>query len=92
MLAWLPENTETIVVGQSFVIRARDLRFAAYRASKQSRDFFETMPETALGALVEPEMEKYLKPLAGKKVVLALRGGRNHEWVSSTLPTYRTEG
>ena len=92
-LAWLPEDTETIVVGQSFTIRVPYVRGAIKLTVKEMKQDFHTYAqEMALGAIGEPEMAKYLKPLAGKNVVLGLRGGRNYEWVTSTLPTHRTEG
>jgi hypothetical protein len=92
-LTWLPEDTESIVVGQALTIRAPDMRGATERTVKKMKEEFHTYAqEMAFGAINEPEMAKYLKPLAGKKATLALRGGRNCEWVTSTLPTYRTEG
>jgi hypothetical protein len=92
-LAWLPEDTETVVAAQSFVISAPDPDAAAEPTAEQSNHAInDATPLVALGALGEQEMAEYLKPLVERKVLLALRGGRNYEWVSGTLPTYRTEG
>src|SRR5262249_24036532 len=34
---------------------------------------------------------KHLQPLAGRRILLALRGNRNYDWVSGSLPTHRSE-
>lgn len=93
VLAWLPETTETIVVGQSFTFPHPQIAGAVEPTLNQSKESFPTIVQRiALGALTEPEMEPYLKPLAEKRVLVAVRGGRNYEWVSASLPAYRTEG
>jgi hypothetical protein len=87
-LSMLPEDTETVVAAQSFAI-PEDFQSDEPR----DRESLSTlMPLTALSPLDDPELAKLVGPLLGKKISLALRGGRNHEWVSATLPAFRTEG
>jgi hypothetical protein len=79
----LPEDTETIVAAQSVAIPEE-------LGSNEPPS--TSMPLMALGEFNDPEMAKLVRPLIGKKIVLVLRGGRNHEWVTASLPAFRTEG
>jgi hypothetical protein len=91
-LAWLPEDTETVIAAQSFTITVPDPNAAELPPERSKEAFNAAIPIVALGALAEEEMAKYLKPLVARKVVLALRGARNYEWVTASLPAYRMEG
>src|SRR5262249_28728820 len=82
-ISLLPEDTETIVVAQSIAIPEE---------LGSNEPLSTIMPLTALGELNDPEMAKLVRPLIGRKIALALRGGRNHEWVTASLPAFRTEG
>ena len=82
-LSLLPENTETVVAGHSFAIPEE---------LPPSEPLNTILPRTALGELNDPELAKLVRPLIGHKIALALRGGRNHEWVTASLPAFRTEG
>jgi hypothetical protein len=46
---------------------------------------------TCSGAVGRALDGKYLQPLAGWKIALALRANRNFDWVSGSLPAHRSE-
>ena len=85
VLNWLPEDTETVIAVQSFELAL----------PPKSNDVVPVGPfdlkllidSLALG---EWDHDKYLKPLLGQKVKLALCGGRQFETVSS-FGTLRSE-
>ena len=90
---WFPENTETVVAARSFTMPGD------WGDEEDERNSFPSglsLKEgvrawAALEGLVELERGKYLRPLAGKTVVLALRGGRNFEPISA-FGHHRSEG
>lgn len=92
ILPWLPEDTETLVVAQSFNVPSWNKRESEERNSKPRLQDGETYIQLlALEGLFELNDGKYLETLAGTKVVLALRGGRNFDVVSS-FGSLRNEG
>ena len=85
VLKWLPEDTETVVASQSF----RWPTAAQCRTFRTQLQFFGRL--LPLSDVANLESGKYLQPLAGRKVSLALRGSRNYETVSK-FGTQRNEG
>jgi hypothetical protein len=91
-LAWLPLDTETLVVAQSFKIPSlKERDAAAPNARSAARDSEFSMHLYALEGLFDLDKGKYLEALAGKRIVLALRGARNFDVVSS-FGSLRNEG
>lgn len=91
VLSWLPLDTESVAVGQSFVMPAKledGIHFSDSVPSEEA--FVAAMSARGLGVFLDLD-SKYLKPLAGRKIALALRGNRNFDWVSASLPTHRSE-
>lgn len=85
VLAWLPMDTETIVAASSF-------RMPAPQKLDLGQIEFATFARIlACGELAALEKGSYLKPLADKKVAVALRGGRHFETVSA-FGSHRSEG
>src|SRR5262249_35039552 len=82
-LIWLPEDTESIVAGHSFTISTEMLGKPLFESEKP---FAELMATRGLGVLMDLDA-KYLEPVVGRKIALALRGNRNFDWVSASLPT-----
>lgn len=82
MLKWLPADTETLVVAQSFEIskpEPMDLD-----VPKDLKPMIQSLALEELMGLGAGDRDlKYLEPLFGKKVRIALTGGRNFEIVSS---------
>ncbi len=91
VLAWLPADTETVTAVQSFTIPAKKSDKEIPNSEPSKEAFIEGERAGILGVLAALQDGKYLQPLAGEKVVLALRGARNFETVTSTLPTHRSE-
>jgi hypothetical protein len=87
ILAWLPNDTETIAVAQSFPIED----YAAPGDPKSRENIDLGIRLFTLEGLFELNDWKFLKPLIGSKVVLALRGARNFEVVSA-FGSLRNEG
>jgi hypothetical protein len=87
ILAWLPNDTETIAVAQSFQIED----YAAPGDPKSRGNIDRGIRLVALEGLWDLNDWKFLKPLTGSKVVLALCGARNFEVVSS-FGSLRYEG
>ena len=85
-LSWLPEDTESIVTGQSFTISPEMLN----QALASEGPFAEVMATRGLGVLTDLDA-KCLQPIVNRKIELALRGNRNFDWVSGSLPTHRSE-
>jgi hypothetical protein len=79
ILHWFPEDTETIVVGQSFKIDAPQ------RAKE--RKWWELpwsiIQEYSLGNFILLEENVWLNQLGGRGVAVAINGGRDFEAVSS---------
>jgi hypothetical protein len=90
VLPWFPEDTESIVAGQSFKMPAEDTRGKRQDLTSTDIPFAEAMAATSLGVLFEMDA-KYRQPLAGRKVALALRGNRNYYPATITLPTWQCE-
>jgi hypothetical protein len=86
-LIWLPEDTESVVAGQSFTISTEMLGKPLLESEKP---FAELVATRGLGVLMDLDA-KYLEPVVGRKIALALRGNRNFDWVSASLPTHRSE-
>jgi hypothetical protein len=86
-LAWLPEDTDSIVAGQSFTISPQMVGKALLESEKP---FAEMMATRGLGVLTDLDA-KCLQPILNRKIELALRGNRNFDWVSGSLPTHRSE-
>jgi hypothetical protein len=91
LLTWLPEDTESIVAGQSFTMPTKSDEEKLLPGSGPSEAAFATaMSARALGVLINLD-GKILQPLTGRKIALALRGNRYFDWVSASLPTHRSE-
>jgi hypothetical protein len=91
-MAWLPLDTETLVVAQSFKLPSLKERGVAARdARSAARDFEFLMHLYALEGLFDLDKGEYLEALAGTRAVLALRGARNFDVVSS-FGSLRNEG
>lgn len=92
VLTWLPEDTESVVVRQSFALPTSLVEAVEGKPPADSAPtevlFLDSMSARALGALFDV---RFLRLLAGKKIELALRGSRNYDWVSASLPTHRSE-
>ena len=85
ILAWLPEDTETIVSASSF-------RMSAAKSLEQGKfDLTAFAQMLACGDLAILDKGSYLKPLVEKKVAVAMRGGRHFEAVSA-FGSHRSEG
>ena len=82
--AWFPADTEAIVAASSFRIPGE----GAAGAEKIGLATFAQL--LACGELAELEKGKYLKPLTGKKIAHAMRGGRGFETVSA-FGSHRSE-
>lgn len=91
VLAWLPEGTETIAAAQSFTMPSGTDDNKEPQTSVPSKRVVDALLIGVIDALFEPENAKHLKPLVGKKVILALRGSQNYECVGVNLPSYRSE-
>ncbi len=91
-LAWLPEDTETLVVAQSFPMPSFSNDRAADAEAKPLEAGVERLNRlSALEGLFELDKEEFANMLAGEKVVLALRGSRNYDVVNS-FGSLRNEG
>jgi len=91
-LAWLPSDTETVTAVQAFQIPSLKEREPGSADSKsESRGSDLLIKLFALTGLFELDKGKYFEDLAGNNVVLALRGARNVEVVSS-FGALRDEG
>lgn len=88
VIGWLPPDTETLYVAQSF--QMLDLE-AAQGERPRLNDFRYGCQLSAMEGLWSLDHGKYLKPLAGKKVVAALRGARRYDVVSN-FGSLRSEG
>jgi hypothetical protein len=87
ILAWLPDDTETITAARSFQIED----YAAPGDQKPRGDIDRGIRLFTLEGLWDLNDWKFLKPLTGTKVVVALCGARNFEVVSS-FGSLRYEG
>jgi hypothetical protein len=90
---WFPEDTETVVAAQSFTMPAPwgedEVEGNSFPTGLTLLEFVRAW--SALEGLVELERGKYLTSLAGKNVIVALRGGRNFEPISA-FGHWRSEG
>lgn len=87
VLAWFPEDTESVVVSQAFVMP----RSTGDRVLNGEPTFVEALAAASVAVPGELHDGKYLGLLQGKKVTAAICGGRNFEYVSGTLPSWRSE-
>jgi outer membrane protein assembly factor BamB len=76
-LRWLPANTETIVVAQLFKIQA------SRPAMQSDKPVWSQIQDLSLCGIAELEESAGLDQLIGKKVALAINGGRSFEVVSA---------
>lgn len=87
-LSWLPEDTETLVVAQSFTIPGED------QAGKErvfiGVPFEKLLPLSAIDPLLGKDKTMW-RHFAGRKISLAMFGGRHFESVSS-FGSLRYEG
>ena len=86
-IAWLPPDSDTLHVAQAFTIPSHE------RSTRVGpvRDFRYSAQLSVLEGLCETAHEKYLEPLIGRKVSVAVRGERNAEVVSH-FGSLRAEG
>ena len=87
-IAWLPPDSDTLQVAQEFTVR--DPQQSKSQVGPL-RDFRYSAQLSVLEGLFEPQHAKYLVPLAGRKVLAAVRGARNAEVVSN-FGSLRAEG
>lgn len=85
-LGWLPVETETVIATQSFTMPEFTLD-----DFQGGGDFKLQLQQLPLLDLVALEKGKYLQPFVGKRIALALRGGRNFELVTK-FGGHRSEG
>jgi hypothetical protein len=85
LLEWLPEDTETAVAAQSFAI-PRPSEFS--KADKAAATFMSSL---VLGERDKVEIGKYVEPLAGRKVLVAVNGMRLPH-VTSAFGEFYAEG
>jgi hypothetical protein len=82
-LAWFPVDTETLVAARSFaLVTSKELDGRAQDPKPARPPFDRWLRITALEGFFEADDGKFLDALAGKKVVVALRGARNYDVVS----------
>jgi len=85
ILAWLPEDTETVVAASAFRMPA------AKPVELGMIDMMSLAQILACGELAALDKGSYVKTLAERKVAIALRGGRHFETVSA-FGAHRSEG
>jgi hypothetical protein len=90
VLAWFPSDTETIVVANSLKLVPSNI-IPDDTAGLGPIDFNAVQFRLAVGELAVLKKGKYLIPFAGRKLALALSGGRNFEFVSA-FGSHRSEG
>jgi|SRR5579872_472528 len=88
-LDWLPKDTETVVAAGQFEVP--DVETESGPRGIEKLDVMKPARAGTFGGLFELEKSKYMKPLVGKRITLAMRGGRNFETVSS-FGSHRSEG
>jgi hypothetical protein len=86
ILSWLPEDTESIVAAQAFTISPEMLN----QPLAFERPFAEVIAARGLGVLTDLDA-KCLQPVVNRKIEIAVRGNRNFDWVSGSLPAHRSE-
>src|SRR5260370_17384375 len=83
-LAWLPPDTETLTAAQSFQLPSlEEPDGAGADLISQVLQLRLLIQLEALEGLFDLDKGKYFEPLAGSKVVVALRGARTFDVVSS---------
>ncbi|MDB5390611.1 MAG: hypothetical protein JWM11_6257 [Planctomycetaceae bacterium] len=86
-IGWLPTDSDTLHVAQAFEMPGPEPQ----KQVGPLRDFRYGGQLFVLEGLFEPVHKKYLKPLGGRKVLVAVRGERNSEVVSK-FGSVRSEG
>lgn len=82
-LAWLPEDTETLIAAQSFLIPSEKERDEAMAISDSlDLDLKNMIQIMVFDGLLGMDGDQLLESLAGRKVTLALNGARNFDLVS----------
>jgi hypothetical protein len=93
-LSWLPADTETLFMARDFIV-SRSGSVLQEAASGQKIDSLVDVREIirleALSTLCDLEKGAEIRPFAGHKIVLALRGARHADVVSS-FGSIRDEG
>lgn len=92
VLAWLPQNTETLTVAQKFSLKNQEAdRSFLNMAMAGQADLSGWTQWQVLEGLLSLDKGKYVTPLAGRQVIAAVRGSRTYDVVSS-FGSLRSEG